>query len=62
MYDCHEKIVFELNHLIRKPPSLCTGCGECEDVCPQHLRVTDILKETKEMFEDHAKQDWRQYL
>jgi hypothetical protein len=61
MYDCHDKIVFELNHLIRKPPSICTACGECEAVCPQHLHIIDILKETSGMFEDPARQDWRQF-
>ena len=62
MYDCHEKIVYELNHLVRKPPSTCLGCGECEDVCPQHLHIIDILKEITDMYEDPAKQDWRQFV
>ena len=29
----------------------CIGCGQCEDVCPQHLEIIDLLKEASEMFD-----------
>ena len=33
------------------PASACIGCGQCEGVCPQHLPVPEILRETAEAFE-----------
>ncbi len=29
----------------------CIGCGQCEEVCPQHLEIIDLLKEASEMFD-----------
>ncbi len=29
----------------------CIGCGQCEGVCPQHLKVIELLKEASEMFD-----------
>ena len=29
----------------------CQDCGECEKICPQHLRIRDYLKKVKEHFE-----------
>jgi predicted aldo/keto reductase-like oxidoreductase len=31
--------------------SSCIGCGACEDICPQHLPVREILKTVAEVFE-----------
>ncbi|MDR1246684.1 MAG: aldo/keto reductase [Clostridiales Family XIII bacterium] len=62
IFDCHEKIRDELNHFVRKLPSTCVACGKCEDVCPQRLRVSAILNETAEMFEDESLQWWRAYV
>ena len=30
----------------------CVGCGQCEDVCPQHLPIIELLKGAAEAFED----------
>ena len=29
----------------------CIGCGQCESVCPQHIRITDELKKCAEILE-----------
>ena len=31
--------------------SKCIECGQCEEVCPQHIKIIDELKNAKEMFE-----------
>ena len=31
--------------------SKCIGCGACEEVCPQHIKIMDQLKKAVEMFE-----------
>ncbi len=31
--------------------SKCIGCGACEEVCPQHIKIVDELKRAVEMFE-----------
>ena len=31
--------------------SKCIGCGACEAVCPQHIKIVDELKKAVEMFE-----------
>lgn len=30
--------------------SACTGCGACEEKCPQHIAIRDVLKRTAETF------------
>jgi len=32
-------------------PSECLECGLCEDICPQHLNIRDLLKEVAATFE-----------
>ena len=32
-------------------PSACLECGACEDVCPQHLPIRDLLKDVAKEFE-----------
>ena len=29
----------------------CIGCGQCEEMCPQHLPITDWLKRVKSTYE-----------
>ena len=31
--------------------SACVGCGQCEGVCPQHLEIINLLKDSAAMFE-----------
>ena len=33
------------------PASECIGCKQCERACPQHLKITEYLKQAEEMFE-----------
>ena len=29
----------------------CIGCGQCESVCPQHLKIVDLMKEAALMLD-----------
>jgi len=31
--------------------SLCENCGQCEQACPQHLSIQDLLQDVAEEFE-----------
>ncbi len=33
------------------PASSCIRCGRCENICPQHLKIRDLLGKVKETFE-----------
>ncbi len=33
------------------PGSECIGCGQCEDKCPQHLKIRDLLKKVEPILE-----------
>ena len=34
--------------------SACVGCGQCENVCPQHLQIRDLLQEVAAAFEENV--------
>jgi predicted aldo/keto reductase-like oxidoreductase len=29
----------------------CIGCGQCEKACPQHLKITELLKDISATFD-----------
>ena len=29
----------------------CLKCGQCEDICPQHLNIRDLLEDVAKVFE-----------
>ena len=33
----------------------CLKCGACEEICPQHLKIRDLLVEVAEEFEKEDK-------
>jgi predicted aldo/keto reductase-like oxidoreductase len=35
---------------IKGKPENCTECGNCEAICPQHLPIRQLLKETASVF------------
>ena len=37
--------------------SSCVGCGACEDICPQHLPIRELLKSVAEDFEKSQDED-----
>lgn len=37
--------------MVKGKASECVGCGQCEGVCPQHLPVTEYLRQVAERFE-----------
>ena len=59
-YDSYARAKHHINHVIRKPPSLCVECGNCDEVCPQHLKVMDIMKDIRDNYEDINLQWWRE--
>ena len=32
--------------------SQCVGCGACEKVCPQHIKISSELEKVAELFEN----------
>ena len=39
----------EFDALEVKPDS-CLECGKCEDICPQHIKIRDMMKAVTEAF------------
>jgi predicted aldo/keto reductase-like oxidoreductase len=50
MYDAAEKTAGALNSFIFPKPTACTACKKCEEACPQHLAVSDIMKEMVDLY------------
>ena len=59
MYGNVEKASFQYGLFV--PPeeaaSRCTECGLCEEHCPQHIRIREMLKRVVEVLEDTTSQD-----
>jgi predicted aldo/keto reductase-like oxidoreductase len=51
MFECAPKISFQVKSFVRPLPSACTVCKVCEEKCPQHLPISDIMAESARMFE-----------
>lgn len=53
VYEGNEKIMLDFLDWIPsgKRPSVCVACKACEEHCPQHLPITEIMAKAKEIFE-----------
>ena len=44
------RLVKEIFPDIESNASLCKKCGKCESACPQHIKISDMLKKVKDSF------------
>jgi predicted aldo/keto reductase-like oxidoreductase len=51
LYDCFADAQFILRTFVDPKPSACIACKKCEDICPQHLQIADIMKASAERYE-----------
>jgi predicted aldo/keto reductase-like oxidoreductase len=51
IFESVEKVSFSICNFVRPMPSACVACKQCEEKCPQHLRIADIMAESAAMFE-----------
>jgi predicted aldo/keto reductase-like oxidoreductase len=51
IFESPDKIAFTINSFVRPKPSACISCRQCEEKCPQHLPIADIMDESERMFE-----------
>lgn len=49
--DWNAKYYYGVHTADRGKASDCVKCGQCEKVCPQHLKIRDLLEETAKEFE-----------
>jgi predicted aldo/keto reductase-like oxidoreductase len=49
-FDAADKTAGALNSFIFPKPTACISCKKCEEACPQHLVVSDIMKEMVELY------------
>ena len=62
LYNAHERVtegrnsyVVYYNNLVKAgmaPAGACLECGACEQACPQHLPVRDLLKDVSSLFDN----------
>ncbi len=53
LYDQNPKIIKDFNMFIPEKlrPEACTGCRACEEKCPQHLPISDLMRDIAEEFQ-----------
>jgi predicted aldo/keto reductase-like oxidoreductase len=51
IFESKESVSFAIRTFVRPQPSACIACKACEEKCPQHLPIADIMAESKAMFE-----------
>jgi predicted aldo/keto reductase-like oxidoreductase len=51
IFESTEKVAFSIRNFVRPMPSACVACKQCEEKCPQHLPIADIMAESAAMFE-----------
>ncbi|MDR0357814.1 MAG: aldo/keto reductase [Clostridiales Family XIII bacterium] len=51
IFESPEKISETVKSFVRPLPSTCIACKQCEEKCPQHLPISDIMAESARMFE-----------
>jgi predicted aldo/keto reductase-like oxidoreductase len=50
VYEAKEKLAFAYENFLDPKPTVCVICKKCEDICPQHLHISDIMTETAGIF------------
>ena len=53
--DWNSKFYYEIHTTDKGKASDCVKCGKCEKVCPQHLKIRDLLEKTAKEFENEEK-------
>jgi predicted aldo/keto reductase-like oxidoreductase len=51
VFESKESVSFSVRTFVRPLPSACIACKACEEKCPQHLPIADIMAESAAMFE-----------
>jgi len=53
VFEGNQKIMQDFNLWVspKARPSVCESCKACEDHCPQHLPISEIMKKAKSVFE-----------
>jgi predicted aldo/keto reductase-like oxidoreductase len=51
IFESADKVAFAIRAFVRPQPSACIACRQCEEKCPQHLPIADIMAESAAMFE-----------
>jgi predicted aldo/keto reductase-like oxidoreductase len=50
VYGAKEKVAFVYDNFLDPKPTECIACKKCEEICPQHLHIADIMEETAGIF------------
>ncbi|MDR2296687.1 MAG: aldo/keto reductase [Clostridiales Family XIII bacterium] len=51
IFKSEKHVSFSIRNFVRPKPSACIACKQCEEKCPQHLPIADVMTESAEMFE-----------